>query len=77
MLPTCDGPKLQPFSKKAVDVQFVRLLGDGGQSHVFEVIIDGVHYALKVVGAISCSCSGEADATNSSNSMMRSLLHAA
>lgn len=61
MLPQCDGPKLHAFSKRAVDIQFVRLLSDNeqdGQSHVFEVIIDGMRYALKVVGAISCSCPG-------------------
>lgn len=80
MLPQCDGPKLHPFSKRAVDIQFVRLLSDNeqdGQSHVFEVIIDGMRYALKVVDAISCSCPGQADATNSSNSMMWTLLHSA
>ena len=63
MLPPCDGPKLHAFSKRAVDVQFIRLLSDNeqkGQSHVFEVIIDGMHYALKVVGATSCSCPGQA-----------------
>ena len=73
MLPQCDGPKLHAFSKRAVDIQFVRLLSDNeqeGQSHVFEVIIDGMRYALKVVDARSCSCPGKADATNSSNSMM-------
>ena len=61
MLPQCDGPKLHAFSKSAVDIQFVRLLSDNeqdGQSHVFEVIIDGMRYALKVVGAMSCSCPG-------------------
>ena len=54
MLPPCDGPKLHPFSKsRAVDVEFVRLLSDEwqeGQSHVFEVVIDGMRYALKMVG---------------------------
>lgn len=63
MLPQCDGPKLHAFSKRAVDIQFVRLLSDDeqrGQSHVFEVIIDGKRYALKVVDAISCSCPGQA-----------------
>ena len=61
MLPQCDGPKLHAFSKRAVDIQFVRLLSDNeqdGQSHVFEIIIDGMRYALKVVGAMSCSCPG-------------------
>lgn len=61
MLPQCDGPKLHAFSKRAVDIQFVRLLSDNeqdGQSHVFEVIIDGMRYALKVVDPISCSCPG-------------------
>ena len=56
MLPPCEGPKLHPFSKRAVDIQFVRLLSDeeqNGQSHVFEVIIDGTRYALKVVDAYS------------------------
>ena len=80
MLPQCDGPKLHAFSKRAVDVQFVRLLSDNeqeGQSHVFEVSIDGMRYALKVVGAISCSCLGWADATHSSNSMTWSLLQTA
>ena len=61
MLPPCDGPKLHAFSKRAVDIQFVRLLSDNeqdGQSHVFEVIIDGIRYALKVVNTISSSCLG-------------------
>ena len=61
MLPQCDGPKLHAFSKRAVDIQFVRLLSNNeqeGQSHVFEVIIDGMRYALKVVDATSCSCPG-------------------
>lgn len=80
MLPQCDGPKLHAFSKSAVDIQFVRLLSDNeqnGQSHAFEVIIDGMRYALKVVGAKPYSCPGKADATNSSNSMMWTLLHSA
>lgn len=61
MLPQCDGPKLHAFSKRAIDIQFIRLLSDNeqnGQSHIFEVIIDDMRYALKVVGAISCSCPG-------------------
>ncbi len=61
MLPQCNGPKLHAFSKTAVDIQFLRLLSDNeqdGQSHVFEVTIDGMRYALKVVDAISCSCPG-------------------
>ena len=61
MLPQCEGPKLHAFSKRAVDIQFVRLLSDNeqeGQSHVFEVVIDGMRYALKVVGAISYSYPG-------------------
>lgn len=56
MLPQCDGAKLHAFSNRAVAIQFVRLLNDNdqiGQSHVFEVLIDGVPYALKVVGATS------------------------
>ena len=53
MLLQCDGPKLHPFSKSAVDIQFVRLSDNeqNGQSHVFEVIIYGMRYALKVVSA--------------------------
>ncbi|CAD6583699.1 MAG: hypothetical protein ASARMPRED_001480 [Alectoria sarmentosa] len=50
-LPQCRGPKLSPFSKTKFDVQFIRLLSDNereGHSHVFEVIINGSHYALKV-----------------------------
>ena len=53
-LPQCRGPKLSPFSKTKFDVQFIRLLSDNereGHSHVFEVIINGSHYALKVVDA--------------------------
>ena len=80
MLPQCDGPKLHAFSKRAVDVEFVRLLSDNeqdGQSHVFEVSIDGMRYALKVVGAMFCFYPGWADATHSSNSMTWSLLQTA
>ena len=56
LLPQCDGPKLHAFSKRAVDIRFVRLLSDNeqdGQSHVLDVVIDGVRYALKVVDAIN------------------------
>ena len=54
MLPQCDGPTLHPFSDGGSDIHFVRLLSDNervGHSHVFEVIIKGRHYALKVVSA--------------------------
>lgn len=54
MLPQCDGPKLHPFSDGSSDIHFVRLLSDNkkvGHSHVFEVIMNGRHYALKVVSA--------------------------
>lgn len=54
MLPQCEGPKLHPFSNRKVDVQFIRLLSNNeqdGHSHVFEVIINSSHYALKVVNA--------------------------
>ena len=54
LLPQCDGPKLHPFSHGSSDLHFVRLLSDNenvGHSHVFEVIINGRHYALKMVGA--------------------------
>ena len=61
MLPQCEGPKLHPFSKRNPDIQFIRLLSDSGQeghSHVFEVIIKGGHYALKVVHATLCANPG-------------------
>ena len=80
MLPQCDGPKLHAFSERSVDIKFVRLLSDNeqdGQSRVFEVSIDSMRYALKVVGVTSCSCPGWADATNSSNSITWSLLQTA
>ena len=56
MLPQCYGPKLHPFSDGTSDIHFVRLLSDNeraGHSHVFEVIMNGVHYDLKVVSAVS------------------------
>lgn len=55
MLPQCEGLKLHPFSNGSCDIQFIRLLSDDESalhSPVFEVIINGQRYALKVVSAI-------------------------
>lgn len=73
MLLQCEGPKLHPFFNRESDTQIVRPLSNDEQdehSHVFEVIINGVNYALKVVASTRCPCSSRADATSSSNSLM-------
>ena len=59
LLPRCEGPKLGPFHDRKAAIEFVRLLDDpqvadsevteGGQSHVFEVLIASRSYALKIV----------------------------
>ena len=51
-LPLCDGPKLKPFAYTGAPVDFVDLLSadsPGEHSHVFEVVINSQHFALKVV----------------------------
>lgn len=53
-LPNCKGPKLNPFPNHKAAVDFRRLLSagdseEGGHAHVFEVCIESVVYALKVV----------------------------
>ena len=58
-LPQCEGPKLHPFPKDKVDVQFKRLLSNvqgtldssdqAGHAYVFEISIGSKTYALKVV----------------------------
>lgn len=55
-LPKCEGPKLGIFEHHKAAIQFVSLLsGDspGEDGHVFEVVIDSKHYALKVVRGVS------------------------
>ena len=57
-LPDCAGPKLSPFKDREANIEFHRLLSDGdskssgGHSHVFEVGIKSITYALKVVRVI-------------------------
>lgn len=51
-LPTCDGPKLEPFDFKGPqDIEFLEKLGEGMVSHVFKVKILGQVYALKLVSS--------------------------
>ena len=50
--PPCPGPKLQQFQAHGRPIEFVRLISDretAAHSHVFEVKIGAIHYALKVV----------------------------
>jgi hypothetical protein len=51
-LPPCAGPKLGPFvfQGQDQDIIFKKHLGSAVHSHVFEVIINGSAYALKMVG---------------------------
>jgi len=51
-LPSIEGPQLGPFRHRNSIIEFVSLLSDeslGSYSHVFEVVIESKHYALKMV----------------------------
>lgn len=51
LLPQCPGPKLGPFLPKPTNIQYVEYISDpeeSGDSCVFEVLIHGKRYALKV-----------------------------
>ena len=53
-LPTCEGPKLNPFHDLKAIVKFERLLSDKdaeGQAHVFEASIGSSTFAIKIVRA--------------------------
>ena len=52
-LPTCEGPKLNPFHELRAIVKFKRLLSDntGGHAHVFEASIGSSSFAIKIVRA--------------------------
>ena len=53
-LPTCEGPKLNPFHDLKAIVKFKSLLGDKngeGQAHVFEASIGSSTFAIKIVRA--------------------------
>ena len=53
-LPTCEGPKLNPFHDLKATVKFKRLLSDKdaeGQAHVFEASIRSSTFAIKIVRA--------------------------
>ena len=57
-LPTCEGPKLNPFHDLKAIVKFKRLLSDkdaGGHAHVFEASIGSSSFAVKIVRAYSSS----------------------
>ena len=56
LLPQCPGPKLGPFLPKPTNIQYVEYISDpeeSGDSCVFEVLIHGKRYALKVVNTAS------------------------
>lgn len=61
LLPTKDPPHLQRFPHHDGAIEFVSLLSDenpGSHSHVFDVVIEGKHYALKMAsstGGLFCS----------------------
>ncbi|KAL8906226.1 MAG: hypothetical protein Q9207_002148 [Kuettlingeria erythrocarpa] len=49
--PRSEGPKLRPFPHRKAGVRFIKRLDDtanGGDSHVFEVVIARKRYALKI-----------------------------
>lgn len=49
-LPFVDGPKIEPFDFKGEqNIEFVKRLGTGCHSEVFQVKINGKNYALKLV----------------------------
>lgn len=50
-LPSCEGPKLQPFSMDAddLDIDFIEPIFSGGHSELWKVAIKGQVYALKMV----------------------------
>ena len=56
-LPECNGPKLQPFEDPKATIDIKNLISDanptdsssGGHAHVFEALIQGKTYALKIV----------------------------
>ena len=51
-LPYKHVPQLWPFQYRHSSIEFVRLLSDANtssHSHVFDVIIESKHYALKIV----------------------------
>ena len=55
-LPEYDGPKLDAFKHHDATIEFISLLSaesPGADAHVFEVVIQSKHYALKVVRHIS------------------------
>ena len=55
-LPRCDGPKLHRFDHGGEHFEFIGLLSSrnpGCHGHVFEVVLDSQHYALKVVSISS------------------------
>ena len=57
-LPTKYPPQLQPFPLRDRDVEFVSLLSDenpGSHSYVFDVVVEGQYYALKMVGPLGSS----------------------
>ncbi len=57
-LPTCEGPKLDPFHDSKAIVKFKRLLSDKdaeGHAHVFEASIGSSSFAIKIVSAYPTS----------------------
>ncbi|KAM0807119.1 hypothetical protein AB5N19_07458 [Seiridium cardinale] len=49
-LPNVPGPKLEPFvsGDSPLNIDFIRLLGSGEHGHVWEAVINGHAYALKM-----------------------------
>ncbi len=51
-LPTCEGPKMDPFqfrNPSRQKITFIKHLGNGCHAYVFKVSIDDRIYALKLV----------------------------
>lgn len=66
LIPNIQGPKLFPFPGNFSRAQFVKLLSsevelnsssEGPHSRVFQVILNGKNYAVKIVRPKSPSCS--------------------
>lgn len=51
-LPTIEGPKLHSFFSDidSSRIQWIKIVGEGYDSIVWDIVIRGKHYALKLVG---------------------------
>ncbi len=76
-LPDCEGPKLGEFQHCTSAIQFVDLLSaetPGVDGHVFKVIIESKHYALKMVRDTPIEASHKLIHKSSSGSLLFSII---